>query len=245
MNYIAQIRAFYDLLPINPLSTGQIALWHALMHINNRCAWIEWFTAANPTLESLSGLTRQAIIKARNVLKQKGYIDFKSRERQASFYKVIDLCMLNSLPKSVPDGVPESVPSSLPDGVPGGCPLNKQNETKQEPITPIVPYEEIRRMYGELCTGYPRLTVLSEARKKAIAARIRCGYSVEDFRRLFEKAQASSFLRGKNNRNWCATFDWLIKDANMAKVLSGNYDDVREVTGDGQPTTALPGAVTV
>jgi hypothetical protein len=38
-------------------------------------------------------------------------------------------------------------------------------------------------------------------------------------------AEASSFLKGSNDRNWTATFDWLIKDANMPKVLEGNYDD--------------------
>ena len=50
-------------------------------------------------------------------------------------------------------------------------------------------------------------------------------YSVDDFRTLFEKAQASAFLKGANDRNWAATFDWLIADRNMAKVLDGNYDD--------------------
>ena len=47
----------------------------------------------------------------------------------------------------------------------------------------------------------------------------------EDFQREFEKAEASSFLKGQNNRNWMASFDWLLKDSNMAKVLDGNYDD--------------------
>ena len=49
-------------------------------------------------------------------------------------------------------------------------------------------------------------------------------YSLDDFKTVFEKAEASSFLKGSNNRNWIANFDWLIKDENMAKVLDGNYD---------------------
>ena len=48
---------------------------------------------------------------------------------------------------------------------------------------------------------------------------------MKDFETLFIKAEASSFLKGRNDRNWIASFDWLIKDANMAKVLDGNYDD--------------------
>lgn len=85
-------------------------------------------------------------------------------------------------------------------------------------------YQQIADMYNDTCVSFPRLTTLSEARKKAIKARLNV-YSLEDFQRLFTKAQESTFLKGANNRNWTATFDWLIKDTNMAKVLDGNYDD--------------------
>jgi predicted phage replisome organizer len=85
-------------------------------------------------------------------------------------------------------------------------------------------YQRIADMYNETCVSFPRLKSLSDSRKKAIKARMNT-YSEDDFKLLFEKAEASSFLKGKNNRNWTATFDWLIKDANMAKVLDGNYDE--------------------
>lgn len=88
-----------------------------------------------------------------------------------------------------------------------------------------VPYSKIKELYNSICTAYPKCTAMSEARKKAIAARIHSGYTVDDFQLVFEKAQASSFLKGSNNRNWRASFDWLIKDSNMAKVLDGNYDN--------------------
>lgn len=83
----------------------------------------------------------------------------------------------------------------------------------------------IRELYNSVCGSYPRLGKMSEARKKAVRARLRAGYTVEDFKRLFEMAEASSFLKGQNNWNWTATFDWLIADANIAKVLDGNYKD--------------------
>ena len=41
------------------------------------------------------------------------------------------------------------------------------------------------------------------------------------------------FLKGKNNSDWQANFDWLIKDANMAKVLDGNYDNRNKVGANG------------
>lgn len=86
---------------------------------------------------------------------------------------------------------------------------------------------EVVALYNEICTSFPKVRSLSEARKKAVRARLRT-YTLEDFKSLFEKAEASDFLRGKNGRNWTATFDWLICDANMAKVLDGNYDQREE-----------------
>ena len=74
MNYIEEILAFQELAQDKSLSAGQIALWYALMYINNRCQWEQWFTVANRSLESNCGLSRQGITKSRNVLKQLGII---------------------------------------------------------------------------------------------------------------------------------------------------------------------------
>lgn len=88
---------------------------------------------------------------------------------------------------------------------------------------PKINYQEIADMYNTICTSLPRVTALSDKRKEAIAARLKC-YSVDQFREMFTRAEASPFLKGGNNRNWTANFDWLIKDGNFAKVLDGNYD---------------------
>lgn len=96
-----------------------------------------------------------------------------------------------------------------------------------------VPYEEIKNLYNTLCPSFPKCTALSDARKKAIKARMSSGYTLDDFKTLFAKAENSSFLKGKNDRNWRASFDWLLKDANMAKVLDGNYDDARGAKTNG------------
>lgn len=85
-----------------------------------------------------------------------------------------------------------------------------------------VNYQQIADMYNATCVSFPRLTVLSEKRKKAIKARLR-KYSVDDIQRAFEMAQESDFLKGTNRRNWSATFDWIMCDSNMAKILDGNY----------------------
>jgi len=85
-------------------------------------------------------------------------------------------------------------------------------------------YLKIIDLYNDTCVSFPHLRSLSDARKKAIKARLKT-YTVDDFKLMFEKVEASSFLKGGNDRNWSATFDWMIKDANMAKILDGNYDN--------------------
>ncbi len=88
------------------------------------------------------------------------------------------------------------------------------------------PYKAIADLYHEVCLSFPKLRNVGETRKKAIAARWKEYHQdLDAFRELFARAEASSFLKGKNARNWSATFDWLMNSANMAKVLEGKYDD--------------------
>lgn len=88
-----------------------------------------------------------------------------------------------------------------------------------------IPYRQIQEMFNSICTHFPQCQALSDRRKRAIKARFENGMTIDDFKKVFEKAEASSFLKGKNDRDWQASFDWLIKDANMVKVLDGNYDN--------------------
>lgn len=85
-------------------------------------------------------------------------------------------------------------------------------------------FQSVVDLYHKICVSFPSVRSLSEARKKAIRARLNT-YKLDDFRIVFENAEASSFLKGGNDRNWSANFDWLIADKNMAKVLEGNYAD--------------------
>ena len=87
-----------------------------------------------------------------------------------------------------------------------------------------IDYNGVLNAYHSLCPSYPKVKVLSDARKKAIKARLNY-YSMEDLEEAFRKAEASDFLKGKNDRNWQANFDWIMKDRNLAKILDGNYDN--------------------
>ena len=105
-----------------------------------------------------------------------------------------------------------------------------EKEIEKEKIQ-CINYQQIADMYNDTCVSFPRLTKLSDARKKAIKARFNT-YSLEDFQKLFEMAEGSSFLKGQNSRNWSANFDWMMKDANFAKILDGNYQDRNNTAGE-------------
>jgi predicted phage replisome organizer len=102
--------------------------------------------------------------------------------------------------------------------------IETELETEIEIDKNIINYQKIVDMYNDTCVSFPKVTSLSDARKKCIRARFN-KYSENDFLTMFQKAEQSSFLKGGNDRNWMANFDWMLKDSNMAKILDGNYDD--------------------
>lgn len=107
-------------------------------------------------------------------------------------------------------------------------------QKQQKPENPHI-FTTIQNLYNSVCGSYPRLVKMSEKRKKAIRARINSGYTIEDFKRLFQMAEQSDFLKGKNGRDWNADFDWMIKDSNMPKILEGKYLDRKKEGAANEP----------
>ena len=87
-----------------------------------------------------------------------------------------------------------------------------------------ISYQLIVDMYNNTCVSLPKVEKLSKDRRDAIKARSKI-FTIDDFKKLFEKAEASNWLKGQNSNNWIATFDWLITDKHMAKVIEGFYDN--------------------
>ena len=160
MNYIAEIKAFYDRLELNPLPSPAIALWHALMSIANKTGWQQEFTVAVSVLVLKSGLNAQAIKRARNRLEQDGYITWKSRGGNLSaVYHLNSLVVQNevkNVPQCEPQSVPQTEPQSVPQCEPQSVPITKHklNETKTPPISPVERFVEFAAAYPKKCTGY-------------------------------------------------------------------------------------------
>ena len=149
-----------------------------------------------------------------------------------------------------PTPIPAEGTSNLPQGcdknneegtsnLPQGCGentatkinlLNNSSINNQSTNDINVPYEKIKDLFHDICISYPKLVKVSDNRKTSIAARFKeYDCDIEVFKTLFTKAEQSDFLKGKNDRNWKANFDWLMNQSNMAKVLEDTYKN-KEVT---------------
>ena len=117
----------------------------------------------------------------------------------------------------------------------------EEDKDKEEDKEERIDYIGIKDTFNTTCPSYPSIRTLSESRKKAIKARLNT-YTLDEIFEAFRKAEASDFLKGKNDRNWIATFDWIMKDANIAKILDGNYDNKKGGTdnAEAQGNTAEP-----
>lgn len=153
VNYIREILAFNGSLLTNDLSAGQIALWYALVYVNNSCKWEKWFTVSNKTLENQTGLSKSGIAKAREALREKGYIDYEENGTKATGYHVNYVfaadeqengkesvqesgressqeSVQESSQESGQESGRESKRESVQDSVRNCTPLNKINKTK-------------------------------------------------------------------------------------------------------------------
>lgn len=92
MNYLTEIKLFYDWLETHDLTPSGIALWNALMFIANRCGWKEKFAASNSILESRPQMPRTTIYRARKRLQSFGLIDvFPQGSNNSSLYTLHSL----------------------------------------------------------------------------------------------------------------------------------------------------------
>ena len=87
--------------------------------------------------------------------------------------------------------------------------------------------EDIKNKWIEIAQEYDlsgKQLKIDDKRKKAIKNLFK-EYSVEELLQAMDKIHISKFMQGDNKNKWQVTFDWLIKKANLLKVLEGNYDD--------------------
>lgn len=140
MNYIKEINAFHARQETDPLTMSAAYLWMVLMDINNRAGWKKQFSVAVSLLCGKTGLKESNFKRARNELKEKGYIHMQSQgANRASQYQMISLV---DYAEKVHDDKDDVIPADTGDHSndytnvhtsdrTNGA-LFKQNETKQK-----------------------------------------------------------------------------------------------------------------
>lgn len=101
-----------------------------------------------------------------------------------------------------------------------------------KPKKPDVDCDFVLRLYHDRCPSLPKVLKLSDKRKMKIRVRFEeMRFDYETLQQVFDKAEASSFMRGDNNRGWRADFDWIFNNStNWLKILEGKYDDRKPIT---------------
>ncbi len=161
MNYLAELKAFYDRLELNPQPNTVIALWHALMSIANKAGWPDTFTVASSVLGLRSGLNASALKRARNKLATDGFIDWKPRGGNQSAQYHIKSLVVQNRHEFEPQYEPQCEPQCEPQSEPQSEPINKHKlKPKQKPkqnnppISPAVHFDnvELENAFQEFLT---------------------------------------------------------------------------------------------
>jgi len=92
-----------------------------------------------------------------------------------------------------------------------------------------IDYQAIIDLYNSICISFPKVTKLTDPRKRAIKTMLN-KVSIDEMRTAFEKAEASDFMK---SGTW-ASFDWMMKESHFIKIIEGNYDNKQS----SQPRTA-------
>ena len=207
---------------LNP-TTGEIALFHALLDLKNidmnfpsttgkKKTWADGFDPTSATLQLYSGLSANGIVKAREKLKALGLIDFKSRgRRKSTIYRLLDLSSNKSSFNSSDNSVDKSSDNSVT--------LNKtkQDKTKLNNNTSeksqATPHEQKKKfsadsveyrlamyLFGKIKQNNPQHKDLTESQEQKWADHIRLmierdNRTPQQIKNMIDWSQADSFWR--------------------------------------------------
>lgn len=217
VNYLKELRSFYDYSLYNGVSTGEVALWYTLMAINNRLGWLDEFAVNNSILQQLTALSKSGLDYARNGLKQRGLIDYvPGRGNRPGKYRMISFD--GNISDAVLDTMPDIVRtqnlalSGHNTGPLYNKELNKQKHKHKREDSPCVPPSA--RKYGEY-----QNVLLSDGELDKLKSEFPSDWAAR-IERLSEYIASS----GKKYRSHLATIrSWAKKDASAHKGAAQGY----------------------
>lgn len=117
--------------------------------------------------------------------------------------------------------------------------LEPESEPEREPPTPLrgpTPLDALTAFEAWNATaqrcGIPQAAKLTPDRQRRIIARLK-DYGHDGWAQALANIERSSFLTGKNDRNWAATLDFLVRAEAFGKVHDGTYGNGRHAQSAG------------
>lgn len=118
--------------------------------------------------------------------------------------------------------------------------LSSDDDTQPPTINKNTPYQDIVDLYNSICNTLPKVEVISQKRKDKMRKTFKeAGEDIQKFKLVFEKANKSDFLSGRDGKWHGCGFDWLINYNNFIKVIEGNYDNKTDMNNFEYETLRL------
>lgn len=116
------------------------------------------------------------------------------------------------------------------------CPNGQSSEQGAPSAHNPIDLSPLMTIFNSNCPSLPNISRMTEQRKAAV---ITWHPTEDEFIRLCQRIEASDFLTGRlhTDRQWAASFDWILKPQNRQKIFEGQYDN----RTDNWPTTGGSG----
>lgn len=148
----------------------------------------------------------------------------KSREKKKSLQNVNDMSLTSQCCHDTDKEIDKEIDIRYTDIDVKSTEVDNTSP-QAEAVPANCPYAEIKNLYHSICISFPKIKTIDGNRKKAVGARWRTYRNLDVFKEMFEIAENSSFLKGENDRNWSADFDWMMKPTNFSKIMEHKYDN--------------------
>ena len=168
------------------------------------------------------GVSRRAVVDILKRLISNGFIakqEYEVNNVKFCKYKAI-------VPNTI--GCEDSAQGGSEDSAHDNNNNNKNKEEKDKSFSKKerIDYDAIVKCWNETNTLLPNVKMLNNKRKEQIRTLLASNNAtVDDLMKAINIISMSSFCQGKNDRNWRATFDWLIKDTKscFSRLFEGAY----------------------
>ena len=101
---------------------------------------------------------------------------------------------------------------------------NKEYKNIRREEYSVADCEALQNLFNDVCYNFSACRNLTKTRLEKVRILL-SEFALDDIKKVFEKANGSDYLTGKNDRGWRAGFDWIIDVDNFVKIQDGNFDN--------------------